>query len=207
MTESKAEKTKKNLLDYAKAEFTRHGFAEANMRTIAHKAGLTTGAIYRYFPDKNALFSALVGPAAEEIKQHFDALARHQLTMLENNNRIEDFVASSEGMLAVVDFIYSRYEAFDLLINRSAGSSWEHYIDSLIESDLASTQAYFAKMVDMKLLAHRPEPRYLALLVKQSFKQVLEIVTSHMRREEALDYMKLLIPFLYAGWRTVLEGN
>jgi AcrR family transcriptional regulator len=207
MTERKAEKTEKKLLAYAKTEFIENGFAGANMRTIAQKAGMTTGAIYRYFSDKNALFAALVGPTADEIKQHFEELAHFQLTMLEQNHKIEEFAKSSDGLLQVVDFIYSRFEVFDLLINRSAGSSWEHYIDFLIDLDLTSTQAYLEKMVQMKLLAQSPPPRYLAILVKQSYKQVLEIVASQMSREEALEYMGLLIPFLYAGWRTVLGKN
>ena len=175
--------------------------------TIAQKAGMTTGAIYRYFPDKNALFAALVGPTADEIKQHFEALAQFQLTMLEQNNKIEELAESSDSLLQVIDFIFSRFEVFDLLINRSAGSAWEHYIDSLIELDLASTQAYLEKMVQLKLLAQSPPPRHLAILVKQSYKQVLEIVASQMSREEALEYMQLLIPFLYAGWSTILGKN
>ncbi|WP_338555722.1 TetR/AcrR family transcriptional regulator [Paenibacillus sp. KS-LC4] len=207
MTESKAEKTEKRLLAYAKAEFMEMGYAGANMRTIAQKAGMTTGAIYRYFHDKNALFAALVGPTADEIMQHFEKLARFQLKMLEQNNKIEELAESSDGLLQVVDFIFSRFEVFDLLINRSAGSAWENYMDSLIEHDLASTQAYLEKMVQMNLLAQTPLPRHLAILVKQSYKQVLEIVASQMSREEALEYMQLLIPFLYAGWSTILRKN
>lgn len=54
--------------------------------------------------DKNALFAALVGPTADEIKQHFEELAHFQLTMLEQNNKIEEFAESSDGLLQVVDF-------------------------------------------------------------------------------------------------------
>ena len=62
MGEASAE-TKKKILDSAMAEFLDKGFMNASLRTIASNAGLTTGAMYRHFKDKDALFCALVDDA------------------------------------------------------------------------------------------------------------------------------------------------
>ena len=43
------------------------GYNDASVRSIAKQAGLTTGAIFRYFPDKESLFAALVSPVADHI--------------------------------------------------------------------------------------------------------------------------------------------
>ncbi|ANY69894.1 hypothetical protein BBD42_27875 [Paenibacillus sp. BIHB 4019] len=204
MSESKAAKTEKKLLACAKAEFLENGFAGANMRAIAQTAGMTTGAIYRYFADKNALFEAIVGPTANEIKHYFIELTNDQMTMLELKKQAAEFTDMEEGMRGVFDFIYERFDVFDLLINRSAGSSWENYIDSLVAFDLASTQAYIATMMQVGLLEQSPPANHLAILVKQSYKQIFEIVASRMNREEALGYLQLLIPFLYGGWSAIL---
>ena len=40
--------------------FTRQGFNGTNIRDIADKAGVSTGAIYTYYPSKEALFTSLV---------------------------------------------------------------------------------------------------------------------------------------------------
>ena len=48
----KGEATKQHLLELAKAEFLKKGYSEASVRNIAKTAGLTTGAVFRYFPDK-----------------------------------------------------------------------------------------------------------------------------------------------------------
>ncbi|SFE12553.1 transcriptional regulator, TetR family [Paenibacillus algorifonticola] len=117
MTERKAEKTEKKLLACAKAEFLENGFVGANIRTIAQTAGMTTGAIYRYFSDKNALFEAIVGPTAGEIKHYFVELTNHQMSMLEQKEQAAEFTAMEEGMREIVDFIYDRFDVFDLLIN------------------------------------------------------------------------------------------
>ena len=48
------------ILEAAKAEFMERGFAEASMRTIAERAGFTTGMLYSRFADKSEIFRELV---------------------------------------------------------------------------------------------------------------------------------------------------
>ena len=48
------------ILDCAKAEFLEKGFADASLRSICSKAGVTTGALYKRFSGKEALFEALL---------------------------------------------------------------------------------------------------------------------------------------------------
>ena len=68
MAESSIE-TKTKLLESAKKEFLEKGFMNASLRTIAANAGVTTGAMYRHFKDKNAFFCALVDDAIEVTKK------------------------------------------------------------------------------------------------------------------------------------------
>src|SRR5262249_37557226 len=51
---------RERLLDAALAEFRERGYAAASLQGIAARAGLTTGAMYWSFRDKEALFLALV---------------------------------------------------------------------------------------------------------------------------------------------------
>jgi AcrR family transcriptional regulator len=48
------------IIDAALQVFTAHGFAAARLEDIATRAGVTKGTIYLYFPDKEALFEAVV---------------------------------------------------------------------------------------------------------------------------------------------------
>ena len=52
--------TRDRLLKVAKEEFLELGYEKASMRKICKKAGVTTGALYFFFKDKNDLFGALV---------------------------------------------------------------------------------------------------------------------------------------------------
>lgn len=48
------------IVDAALAEFTRNGFAGARIDDIARRAAISKGAVYLYFPSKEALFEAVV---------------------------------------------------------------------------------------------------------------------------------------------------
>ncbi|MDR0656081.1 MAG: TetR/AcrR family transcriptional regulator, partial [Treponema sp.] len=59
--------TIEKILKSAGAEFLQHGYAGASLRKIASAAGLTTGALYRHYADKETLYKTLVEPVYHEI--------------------------------------------------------------------------------------------------------------------------------------------
>ena len=71
---TKAEDTQKNILDTARKHFLKDGLTGASLRNIVKDAGLTTGAFYKYYPTKEALFDALTDPYMEHIYQIYDQI-------------------------------------------------------------------------------------------------------------------------------------
>lgn len=53
--------TRQAILSAAGAEFSHHGYAGAGIGAIVGRAGLTKGALFHHFPDKQALAVAWVG--------------------------------------------------------------------------------------------------------------------------------------------------
>ena len=53
----KSQETKNNLLASAKTEFFEKGYMQASLRNICKNAGVTTGAMYFFFEDKEDLFA------------------------------------------------------------------------------------------------------------------------------------------------------
>jgi AcrR family transcriptional regulator len=51
------------ILDAALACFAEHGFAATRLEDVAHRAGVTKGTLYLYFPNKEELFKAVVAQA------------------------------------------------------------------------------------------------------------------------------------------------
>ncbi|MDU5062625.1 MAG: TetR/AcrR family transcriptional regulator [Actinomyces sp.] len=50
------------------AEFAAHGYATANTNTIAERAGISVGALFRYFDTKRDIFMYVVGRAQDELR-------------------------------------------------------------------------------------------------------------------------------------------
>lgn len=80
----RAEKQRQRILAAARCCFVEHGFHAASMATIADKAGMSQGLIYRYFENKNAIIIAIIEESLHRKSEHFkDLSGRRQLaTML-----------------------------------------------------------------------------------------------------------------------------
>ena len=61
--------TKERLIESARAEFSEKGYTKASLRKICADAGVTTGALYFFFKDKEDLFAAIVEQPFEELKK------------------------------------------------------------------------------------------------------------------------------------------
>ena len=61
------EHRRKQILDAAAECFARQGFHATSMQDIFHASGLSAGAVYRYFPSKNALIRAITEHTLNEV--------------------------------------------------------------------------------------------------------------------------------------------
>ena len=59
--------TREKLLKSALAEFSEKGYMKASLRKICADAGVTTGALYFFFRNKNDLFAAIVDHPLKEL--------------------------------------------------------------------------------------------------------------------------------------------
>jgi TetR/AcrR family acrAB operon transcriptional repressor len=76
-SKEESERTYNTLLDAATELFIRQGVAKTTLNEIASAAGMTRGAVYWHFDNKDAVIKALWERNAKETHQHFlDALAR-----------------------------------------------------------------------------------------------------------------------------------
>src|SRR3954453_1644432 len=61
------EATRRRVLDGARKAFAEHGYEGATVRILEDQIGLSRGAIFHHFADKDALFLALAQEDAEEV--------------------------------------------------------------------------------------------------------------------------------------------
>jgi AcrR family transcriptional regulator len=65
--DAQAERTRRDLLRVARELFVERGYARVGTEEIVARAGLTRGALYHHFPDKQALFAAVHEQLEQEL--------------------------------------------------------------------------------------------------------------------------------------------
>jgi AcrR family transcriptional regulator len=65
---------RQQILDAARACFLRNGFHQTSMQDVIREANLSVGAVYRYFPSKTDLITAIAEQVIEQIATVFDEI-------------------------------------------------------------------------------------------------------------------------------------
>ena len=131
------------LIDCAKKEFLEKGFTKASLRSISSAAGLTTGAIYFFFKDKDGLFSAVVKPTVDRITsiiyEHYAAENDEDFSTYVHSEGDHDDISEK-----LVPALYDDLDAVQILLGRSAGSSYEHFVDNII----SMTEQFYLRLAE-----------------------------------------------------------
>jgi AcrR family transcriptional regulator len=91
---------RRQILDGARACFARHGYEGATVRRLEEATGLSRGAIFHHFRDKESLFLAL---AEDEAHRMAEVVARHGLVQV-----MRDLLSTQDGQGA--DWLGTRLE-------------------------------------------------------------------------------------------------
>lgn len=121
------------IIKAAYSEFLAYGFCKASLHKISEKAGVTTGAIYTRYKNKDALFVALLQDFFEAMKVMFAPVAKEYEKAM--------FSAKTEDILSAInseekiyfELLASHYDDCTLFFSRSDGSSVETMLNDLME--------------------------------------------------------------------------
>lgn len=93
--ENISEEKRKTILDVAVSEFATQGFENANINTIAKKACVSVGSLYKYFDTKADLFLTSVSYGISSLEEILDMI----------NEKEEDVILKLEKLVrAAIDF-------------------------------------------------------------------------------------------------------
>ena len=79
----KTQKTYNKIIKYAKKEFASKGYLNTSISTIAKKASLSVGCLYKYFSSKDELYSLIITTEQRQIKEVLNDAIRNMKTRAE----------------------------------------------------------------------------------------------------------------------------
>ncbi|MDP3540412.1 MAG: TetR family transcriptional regulator [Azonexus sp.] len=113
-TKEEAEKTRKEIIESARAVFHRCGVSRSTLETIAKEAGVTRGAIYWHFKDKAELFFAMREDVFAPMVERTDSFLLSEAY----GNPLDAIEASVKEFFRVLDDCSVVREVFEIMVSR-----------------------------------------------------------------------------------------
>ena len=191
--------TKKKLLESAKKEFLEKGFMNASLRTIAANAGVTTGAMYRHFKDKNAFFCALVDEAIEVTEKTVMLAGSDSHADLLTPQKQQHLKHEEQQVKQFLDYVFDNFDAFTLLLTKAAGSEHEHFQEEICELYTKTCQQTFNWMYKNKIASNKVPPMTVHFMASTVINAYCDIILHNMTKKDAATYIANIMEFTRYG--------
>lgn len=147
MNQNDRENSKELIIRAGKQEFLKYGYKGASLRNICKQAGVTTGAFYFQFENKEQLLDEILRP----VITYFSAMIQKS-TMEE----FEGESSSADGDEQMLEMLWNYKEECQILLEGTAGTAYEKVFEELQEGLRQGFLLFFGKYgisdVDEKLL-------------------------------------------------------
>ena len=179
---------------------------KASLRNICKEAGVTTGALYFFFKDKEDLFAALVEEPLKQLyltmEEHYAAEMRSETQVVRLEQNDDDLETSRE----IIRQMYANRDAFLLLLTKSQGSRFENCLDEIV--DISEQQ--YRRLCDMVTGATgRPRiddymTHWMAHIMVDTF---MHLFLHESEESMALKHVDALTRYLARGWMGMMTEN
>ena len=199
--------TREKLLKSALAEFSEKGYMKASLRKICADAGVTTGALYFFFRNKNDLFAAIVDPPLKELcrllNEHYMNDAEEMVSDDPAVLTAEYHIETHGGLDALVEYMYQYYDVFILLLTKAQGSEYENAVDMVVDMTERGFRASADRAVQ-KMPGYHVDEYMLHWVTHISVDASTHLLTHERDVEKAKLHMRRIMEFLINIWFTMI---
>lgn len=191
--------TREKLIECARQEFLEKGYMKASLRGICKKAGVTTGALYFFFQNKEDLLSAVVeealGGLMALVQSHFSreisTTARRALA----GDASEDIQSAKE----ILHYLYQHYDIVLILLSKSQGSVYETILDQFVDV-LEQHYDKLTEQISAAMGVPKPDSYILHWTSHMQIDAFVHLLTHEREEEKALKHIEQIVAYLVAGW-------
>lgn len=183
-------------------EFLDYGFQEASMRRIASACGMSASGLYKHFPSKEAMLSALVDPAIDGLIALYHEIEDDYFQELASKKPDSLWVDLGEAVRAMT-YIYHHFDEFKLIVCKSQGTKYEDFTHEMAELKEEVTFRYMKALVENGISVNDVDQKEFHLLVTANVEAVFQAVIHDFSRKEALHYAQTLEKFYLPAWRSL----
>lgn len=188
------------IIQAAYAEFLSCGFQKASLHKIAEEAGVSTGAIYTRYKNKDALFVSLLDEFIVKLNDYFAPVAAEYEKAKQ--------LGTTQALLDAIDFeerIYMKLltehcDECTLFFSRSDGSSVEAMLHELMQRKTEQTVEFFCQVY-----GKAPNAEAIRLLMGSQFWYFRQLLNERLNEDDMIACLHTLLGFFNAGWRQLCD--
>ena len=188
--------TRDRLLKAAMREFALRGYKGASLRQICASAGVTTGALYFFFKNKEDLFRTVVAPVMEPLAQMLASSVDHEAPL----SRSLEGRREKEVPEAARDFLELCAEQSDVvkIMTRDKDNPVMEILVSEVAADLANK--IHEGLLVPKAGREAVEDKFVAnWLAGTCVRSVIQIISAEGTFEDSCRRMATVFNFILAG--------
>ena len=188
--------TRDRLLKAAMREFALRGYKGASLRQICASAGVTTGALYFFFKNKEDLFRTVVAPVMEPLAQMLASSVDHEAPL----SRSLEVRREKEVPEAARDFLELCAEQSDVvkIMTRDKDNPVMEILVSEVAADLANK--IHEGLLVPKAGREAVEDKFVASwLAGTCVRSVIQIIGAEGTFEDSCRRMATVFNFILAG--------
>ena len=188
------------IIEVSQQEFLDKGFRNASLRNISSKAGITTGALYTRYKNKDELFKSLIKLDLNKLAPDFNSCNSLYLKAKKTKD-VKDFLLAIKTEEKVyLDLLFNNYLGCTLLITKSEGSKIYEGLLEAIENKKNSTIKFF------KEIQNKPfDLDIILLLMDQNINFYRQILMQGYDKEKAQSLLKSFEIIVEASFKRVFE--
>ena len=191
------------LLASAQAEFMKHGYLKAELKTICDNADITTGAVYKRYKGKEDLFNAVVEDIAAELNNYVESRSDLDFSVLSDDEIYDSWVMSYESMMPLFKLLYKNRGTVSLLIDKAAGTRYENFNHEYVTKMSYAYEQFYTEAYKRGLAHAEVTREEFHVLISSFWTCVCEPIIHDMSWKQIEEHCRIVCRFF--NWKEVIK--
>ncbi len=190
------------ILEAAGEEFLSKPYEQVSLRDICRKAGVTTGALYNRYANKEELFEALVAPTLALTERFSDTRESESYSYMDSNELVMIWELTPETQAGIVNMLYDNYDGFRLLLCHAEGSRHANFLHDFATDASERSYRFIEEAHRRGIVSSLIDKEELHMLLTAYWSTMFEPLIHGLSRKKALEHSEIVARLF--NWKDVL---
>lgn len=190
------------ILECARAEFLSKPFDQVSLREVCANAGVTTGAFYKRYGNKEELFDAVLDPTLEVVTWYCDQQEATSYDYLSKQDLEQMWILTPETQKRIVDMFYDDYDGFRLLLCHAEGTRHANFIHDFVTDVTKRSYRFIEETYRRDIIDEIIDEEELHMLLTAYWSTMFEPIVHGLPREKAIEHSNTVAKLF--DWTAVL---